>query len=433
MDVTVVGLGKIGLPLAVQIAGKGHRVRGADISQAVVDLVNAGTEPFPGETDLDVRLKQVVADGLLTASTDTIDCVARSQAVIVVVPLVVDADMVPDFAAMDAATDAVAAGLQPGTLVCYETTIPLHTTRQRLVPALASGSGLTPGEDLFVCHSPERVYSGRIFADLSRYPKLVGGIDEPSTQRAVAFYDSILDFDERPELPQPNGVWDLGSAEAAEMAKLAETTYRDVNIALANTFAIQADRMGVDVHKVIAAANSQPYSHIHTPGVAVGGHCIPVYPRLYLAGHRDADLVTTARTANEAMPAHTVGLLKEALGDLLGRRIVVLGAAFRGGVKEIAFSGVFPVVDELRNRGAVPVVHDPLYTDDELGAMGFDAYHLGEPADGALLQADHPEYRELVPDDIPGIKALADGRNITDPDRWTGVARVVVGGGRVQR
>lgn len=433
MNVTVVGLGKIGLPLACQIASKGHRVHGADLSQTVVDQVNAGIEPFPGEAELDVRLQKVVGEGLLTASTDTIACVAQSDVVVVVVPLVVDDDMVPDFAAMDSATNAIAAGLRPGTLVCYETTIPLHTTRQRLVPALASGSGLTPGVDLFVCHSPERVFSGRIFADLSRYPKLVGGIDEASTAKAVAFYEAILDFDHRPELPQPNGVWDLGSAEAAEMAKLAETTYRDVNIALANTFAQQADRMGVDVHKVIAAANSQPYSHIHTPGVAVGGHCIPVYPRLYLAGHRDADLVTTARTVNEAMPAHTVGLLKEAIGDLLGRRIVVLGAAFRGGVKETAFSGVFPVVAELRNRGAVPLVHDPLYDDLELQRMGFEPYHLGEPADGAIVQADHAEYRQLTPVDLPGITALADGRNITTPADWPGVAHVVVGGGHVTR
>ena len=433
MDVTVVGLGKIGLPLAVQIAGRGHRVHGADISPEVVDLVNAGREPFPGEAELDVRLKQVVADGLLTASTDTAGCVAQSEVVVVVVPLVIDGDLVPDFTAMDAATAAVAEGLAPGTLVSYETTIPLHTTRRRLAPALAEGSGLTLGEDLLVCHSPERVYSGRIFADLARYPKLVGGLDAASAERAVAFYEAVLDFDDRSDLPRPNGVWDLGSAEAAEMTKLAETTYRDVNIALANTFAVQADRMGVDVHAVIAAANSQPFSHIHTPGVAVGGHCIPVYPHLYLDAHADAELVSTARRVNRGMPDHTVGLLEAMLGDLTGQRVVVLGAAFRGGVKETAFSGVFPVVAALKARGAVALVQDPLYSDAELEAMGLPPHHLGEPVDGAVVQADHAEYASLTPADLPGIRAIVDGRGVLPADGWTDVDHLRVGDGTLHR
>ena len=133
--------------------------------------------------------------------------------------------------------------------------------------------------------SPERVLTGRVFADLRKYPKLVGGIDPESEKRGIEFYESVLDFDERDDLPKPNGVWPMGSAEAAEMAKLAETTYRDVNIGLANQFARFADKNGIDVYAVIEACNSQPYSHIHQPGIAVGGHCIPVYPRLYL--HND--------------------------------------------------------------------------------------------------------------------------------------------------
>src|SRR5690606_9964362 len=163
------------------------------------------------------------------------------------------------------------------------------------------------------------------------------------------------------------------------MAKLAETTYRDVNIGLANQFAKFAAAHGIDIYKVIDASNSQPYSHIHRPGIAVGGHCIPVYPRLYLSGDPDATIVSTARAANAMMPGYAVSLLAEAYGPLTGARVVVLGAAYRGGVKETAFSGVFATVDALRVRGAVPVVHDPMYTDDELRALGFTPYHLGEP------------------------------------------------------
>ncbi len=162
----------------------------------------------------------------------------------------------------------------------------------------------------------------------------------------------MLDFDERTDLARPNGVWDLGSAEAAELAKLAETTYRDVNIGLANQFARYASTAGIDVYQVIEASNSQPYSHIHQPGIAVGGHCIPVYPRLYLWTDPEATVVSAARAANAGMPDYTIGLLEGAYGDLTGAKVVVLGAAYRGGVKETAFSGVFGAVEALDCRGA---------------------------------------------------------------------------------
>ncbi len=240
--VTVVGLGKIGLPLAVQIAGKGFRVHGVDRNPDVIRLVAQGGVPFPGEPGLAERLWAAVEEGMLTVTSDTAAAVAQSEVVVVVVPLITNAEGGPDYSAVDAATAAVAAGLQAGTLVIYETTLPVHTTRRRLGPALAYGSGLRPGSDFMLCHSPERVSSGRVFADLRQYPKLVGGIDARSAKGAGTFYSSVLDFDERPDLSRPNGVWDLGSAEAAELTKLVETTYRDINIALANEFARFADR-----------------------------------------------------------------------------------------------------------------------------------------------------------------------------------------------
>ncbi|MFB7734804.1 nucleotide sugar dehydrogenase [Streptomyces sp. NPDC056112] len=427
MNICVVALGKIGLPLAVQFASKGHRVIGADVNEKVVDLVNAGTEPFPGEHDLDVRLKRAVDDGLLSATTDTADAVARSEAVVVVVPLFVDAEGVPDFGWMDAATKAIAQGLKPGTLVSYETTLPVGTTRDRWAPMLAEGSGLTAGEDFHLVFSPERVLTGRVFADLRRYPKLVGGIDEASTRRGVDFYQQVLDFDERDDLPRPNGVWDLGTSEASEMAKLAETTYRDVNIGLANQFARFADTAGIDVKKVIEACNSQPYSHIHQPGIAVGGHCIPIYPRMYLWNDPQATVVRAAREANAAMPAYAVDLLAAAYGDLTGVNVLVLGAAYRGGVKETAFSGVYGTVEALRERGAVPCVSDPMYTAEELTAHGLPP-HEGQTVTAAILQADHAEYRELSATDLPDVRVLVDGRRTTDPARWEGVRRVVIGG-----
>jgi nucleotide sugar dehydrogenase len=427
MKITVVALGKIGLPLAVQFASKGHTVLGADISEATVRSVNDGLPPFPGEADLDVKLKQAVGAGLLTATTDTAAAVAESDAVVVVVPLFVDADSKPDFAWMEAATRDIARGLRPGTLVSYETTLPVGTTRSRWAPLLEEGSGLTAGADFHLVFSPERVLTGRVFADLRKYPKLIGGINAASAEHGIDFYQQVLDFDERPELKQPNGVWDLGSAEAAELAKLAETTYRDVNIGLANQFARYADTIDVDINLVIDACNTQPYSHIHRPGIAVGGHCIPVYPRLYLWNDPNATVVRAAREANAAMPAYAVDLLAAALGDLTGVGVLVLGASYRGGVKETAFSGVFGTVDELRKRGAVPYVSDPMYTSAELEAHKLPAYE-GQEVGAAVLQADHAEYRSLTSDDLPGVKVLVDGRRTTDPDRLPGIRRIVIGG-----
>jgi nucleotide sugar dehydrogenase len=427
VNVTVVALGKIGLPLAVQFASLGHRVRGADVNAGTVELVNAGVEPFPGEAFLGAKLADVVSLGLLTATTDTAGAVAQSEAVVVVVPLFVDVDGVPDFGWMDAATRDIARGLTPGTVVSYETTLPVGTTRDRFRVMLEEGSGLVAGTDFLLVFSPERVFTGRVFADLRRYPKLVGGIDEESARRGVAFYEAVLEFDERPDLDRPNGVWDLGSAEAAELAKLAETTYRDVNIGLANQFARFAAENGIDVYQVIAASNSQPFSHIHLPGIAVGGHCIPIYPRMYLWNDPSATVVRAAREANAAMPEYAVGVLEGAYGDLTGARVVVLGAAYRGGVKETAFSGVFPTVEALRARGAEVLVHDPMYSDEELAGFGWAAYHLGEPLDAAVVQADHVAYRTLAATDLPGITVLVDGRRVTDPDLFPGINRRVIG------
>ena len=431
MQICVFALGKIGLPLAVQFASLGHDVTGVDISPRVVELVNAGEPPFPGETGLDEALKQVAADGKLTATLDGSAAAAAADAVVIVVPLIVDKDGVPDFGPLDAATSVVAAGLRPGTLVSYETTLPVGTTRDRFAPMLASGSGLTPGEDFSLVFSPERVSSGRIFADLRKYPKLVGGIDEASTARGVDFYEQVLEFDPRPDLGRPNGVWNLGTSEASELAKLAETTYRDVNIGLANTFARYADRIGVDVAAVIEACNSQPFSHIHQPGIAVGGHCIPVYPRMYLWNDPEAEVVRVAREANAAMPAYAVDLLESEAGDLAGVRVAVLGIAYRGGVKETAFSGVFPTVSTLKERGAQVVVADPMYTDAEIRALGFEPYNVGsgDPVDAAIIQTDHVEYRTLTPADLPGVSTLIDGRRITDAAAWTTVRRRLIGAG----
>ena len=327
---------------------------------------------------------------------------------IAVPPLVVDADARPDFAVLDAVLADIGRGLQAGTVVSVETTLPVGTTRERVAPALAAASGLRSEEDFFAVHSPERVYSGRIFQDLDTYPKLVGGLSEAGERRGVELYRSFLTAEVR----------SMGSAEAAELTKLAETTYRDVNIALANEFARFADRAGVDINRVIEAANSQPFSHIHRPGIGVGGHCIPVYPRFYLAGDPDARIPPVSRAINDAMPVYAVDLLERALErPLAGARVVILGVSYRGNVKETAFSSAFAVRDELERRGAVALASDPLYSDAELRAHGFAPWD-GGTVDGAVIQADHAAYADLMPEDVPGVRAIVDGRGVLDAAAW---------------
>lgn len=429
MKIAVVALGKIGLPLAVQFAMKGHEVIGCDVNQGTVDLVSEGKVPFPGEAHLDEYLLDVVTRKQLTATTDTTGAVSQADAVVIVVPLFVDEEGVPDFGWMDAATENIAKGLKPGTLVSYETTLPVGTTRNRFAPALEKGSGLKAGSDFHLVFSPERVLTGRVFADLRKYPKLVGGINNESTEAGLEFYEAVLDFDDRPDLVDKNGVWNLGTSEASEMAKLAETTYRDVNIALANQFAIFAEGANIDIAKVISASNSQPYSHIHQPGIAVGGHCIPIYPRFYLWNDPMATVVRSAREANEAMPAHAVKILADSLGELKDKTVVVLGVSYRGGVKESAFSGVFGTVTALTARGAKVLVQDPMYTDSEIIALGFTPCAIGISTDGLILQADHVEYKSLSKSDFPNVKAVVDGRRILSPSNFEGVAFRVIGQG----
>jgi UDP-N-acetyl-D-mannosaminuronic acid dehydrogenase len=401
----VVALGKMGLPLATYIARAGHDVVGCDVDASTVELVNAGRAPFPGEHGLQEALAAAVAGGRLRATTDTTAAVAEGPDLVVAVPpLYVDEHARPDWRSVDAVCSAIGRGLRAGTTVSLETTVPVGTTRDRVAPALQDASGLRSGADFDVVFSPERVSSGRVFADLDAYPKLVGGLDPDGERRGAQLYEQFIVAEVRR----------LGSAEAAELTKLAETTYRDVNIAFANELARYADRLGLDVQQVIEAANSQPYSHVHSPGVAVGGHCIPVYPHFLLAGDARARLPAVARAVNDAMPAYAVDLLAGQLGALDGRAILILGVAYRGGVREHAFSGAAALRDELRARGATPLASDPLYGDAELAAIGYEPWDRATAIDGAIVQADHEQYRTLGPADVGGAQVVVDGRGVLD-------------------
>ncbi len=429
MKITVIGLGKIGLPLAAHFASRGNVVTGVDVNSEIIRLVNLGVEPFPGESGLEEILKEAVPAGRLTATNDYSLAIPSADVILVAVPLFVDAQHQPDFHSMDSATESIGAYLEKDTLVIYETTLPIGTTRKRWKPMLEQSSGLTEGKDFHIVFSPERVLTGRVFDDLKKYPKLIGALSPNGAKEAREFYEAVLDFDIRKELSKPNGVWDLGSAEAAEMAKLAETTYRDVNIALANQFALHAEEVGVDVYRVIEACNSQPYSHIHRPGISVGGHCIPIYPYLYSYTDTRADIVAAARKRNLSMPANAARALNEAVGSLKNKNVLVLGVSYRTGVKETAFSGVFSLVSELRNHGANVAVLDPQYSAEELDRLGLHELPNNSWPNSIVLHTDHPHFRDLTQADFPNVTHLYDGRNFLDDTKWAGseVSKIGIG------
>jgi nucleotide sugar dehydrogenase len=314
---------------------------------------------------------------------------------------------------MDAAVAAVGPGLHEGSLVIFETTLPVGDTRGRFTPALEAASGLTVEEGLLVAFSPERLLSGHVFRNLATYPKLVGGIGPSSTARAAAFYASVLDAE----------VVAMSNAEAAEFAKLAETTYRDVNIALANEFANYAERSGVDILEVITAANSQPYSHIHQPGIGVGGHCIPVYPHFLLSRAPEMTLVDASRKANDGQVDRAIATLERELGSLDGVDVLVLGLTYRHGVKELAYSRAIPLIDGLRTRGARVLAFDPLLDDDEIVALGASPWAWGSAAPtvrAIVTQTGDPRWNDLDAAWFPSLGVVLDGRNslrdITLPD-----------------
>ena len=414
MKIAVVGMGKIGLPLAVQYAKKGNSVTGIDINSKTVELINQGLEPFPEEAHLKEYLADVVGKGLLKATLDYAEGVKNADVVVVVVPLFVNDKAEPEFSAMDQATALIGLNLKKGSLICYETTLPIGTTRTRFVPALEKQSGMKVGIDFNVVFSPERVFTGRIFEDLRKYPKIVGGITQDCTNKGVNFYTQVLDFDIREDLTKPNGVRAVESTESAEFVKLAETTYRDVNIALANQFAMYADKIGVNVYQVIEAANSQKFSFIHQPGISVGGHCIPIYPQFYLWGDPTANLIKEARKLNKEMTAYCINDIQVQLGNLTNLNILILGVSYRNGVKESAYSGAFEIQKLLIEKNANPMFYDDLYQAEEIKNVGLRTFNgVLQDIDCVIIHNDSKFIEELFKKSLPRLRLIYFGRNIT--------------------
>lgn len=381
--VGVVGLGYVGLPLAVAFAEAGHSVVGVDTDTRKVGAVAVGEshiEDIPSE-----RLAAV--GGLLTASTDY-NVLADCDAVLIAVPTPLTANREPDLGPLISSARALARVLREGQLVVLESTTYPGTTREQLVPLLEE-SGLAAGRDFNVAFSPERVDPGRTDHTLRTTPKIVGGLTLACRDRAVALYRHVCD-----ELVE------VSSPEPAELAKLLENVFRSVNIALVNELAMLCDRMGIDVWEVIDAASTKPYGFMRfDPGPGMGGHCLPVDP-FYLSWKareygQPTEFVELAGEVNQRMPEFCVARIARALNDhskpVRGSRIAVLGVSYKAGVGDVRESPALRIIRMLGEQGAIVSYHDDYVP--ELPDLGYANEPLAEVLDGAdaaVIVTAHP-------------------------------------------
>ncbi|MEW6583022.1 MAG: nucleotide sugar dehydrogenase [Actinomycetota bacterium] len=407
--VAIIGMGYVGLPLATTFAEAGVPVLGLDAVQAKVDMVNAGEsyiEDVPSE-----RLAPLVAAGTLRASTQW-DDVRWVDSVIICLPTPLDDHREPDLSAVLGAAESLSQRLRQGQLVVLESTTYPGTTRDELAPILER-SGLRAGRDFHLAFSPERVDPGREDWTTATTPKVIGGLTEECTRRAMELYGQACET-----------LVPVGSPEVAEMTKLLENIFRSVNIALVNEMAILCDRMRIDVWDVIAAASTKPFGFMpFKPGPGLGGHCIPIDPFYLTWKAREYDLHTEfielAGKVNSQMPAFCVGKVSRALNSrrkpLNGSRVLVLGVAYKPNVNDMRESPALKIIELLLAEGAHVSYHDPHVPElarQGLRSVPLDAATLADH-DAAVIVTDHKavDY-DLVVKESP---LVVDFRNIA-PD-----------------
>jgi UDP-N-acetyl-D-glucosamine dehydrogenase len=400
MTIGIVGLGYVGLPLAVAFAEAGHEVIGVDVDSQRVAAVNQGSshvEDVPSN-----RLRGV--EDRLVAST-SYGALEQTDAILVCVPTPLSANREPELGALIDAATGLAKVLKRDQLVVLESTTYPGTTRERLLPILEE-SGLAAGRDFHLAFSPERVDPGRTDHTMRSTPKVVGGLTDACGDRAEALYRNICDEVVRVSTP-----------EVAELSKLLENIFRSVNIALVNELAVLADRMGIDVWEVIDAAATKPYGFMRfDPGPGMGGHCLPVDP-FYLSWRaREYDFVPEfvelAGKMNQAMPYVCVERIVRALNDaeksVRGSRIALLGVSYKPGVGDTRESPALKILELLREHGADVVYHDPHVHDlpqFDLSTTDLDGALDG--ADLAVIVTAHPDLDlERVVRDAPLVMDL---------------------------
>ncbi|WP_396206485.1 nucleotide sugar dehydrogenase [Gemmatimonas sp.] len=416
----VIGLGYVGLPLAMEFVHAGFHVVGYDVSQRVVDLLMAGQshiQDVPADA-----VQAAVASGKFLATTVE-DQLHACDAISIAVPTPLSKTRDPDMAYVLSAADAIARQAHPGLCVVLESTTYPGTTRELLQPRLEA-KGLTVGEDIFVAFSPERVDPGNPLYHTRNTPKVVGGITPACVDVATALYESCIDT-----------VVPVSSPEAAELVKLLENTFRAVNIGLVNEIAIVCDKLGVNVWEVIDAAATKPFGFMKfTPGPGIGGHCIPLDPH-YLAWkmrtlNYKTRFIDLASEINSHMPEYVVQKVADALNDVRkavrGSRVLVLGVAYKRDIDDVRESPALDVIRLLEERGGHVEFHDPFVTEFREDGHTRRGVELSDEmlrwADAVVVVTDHKsvDYQRVV----DHATLVVDTRNVT-AGLTSGRARIV--------
>ena len=415
-SICILGLGYIGLPTACMFATHGFKVVGIDINGKILDKVRQG-RPHIKEKGLDLLVETAVRSGNFEVCSHPKPC----DVFIVAVPTPITSDKKADLSFVKMAAESIVSVLQPGNLVVLESTSPPGTTKEVLIPILAQ-SGLKLGEELFVAYCPERVLPGRIIEEIVNNNRIIGGIDRKSAEKAKQLYSSFV-----------KGNIFLTDATTAEMVKLMENTFRDVNIALANELANICEELGINVWEAIELANKHPRINYHKPGPGVGGHCIPIDPWFIVEKFPEkTQLIRQSREINDRQPKHVFDLIARMTSGIPSPKIAILGVSYKGNVDDVRESPAEILIGLLKDQGYTIAVHDPYVEEFEEKLVSLKDVLSG--ADCAVLVTDHDQFSDLNPNNLGSLmrhKQILDTRNIIDVTAWrnAGFQIVILGNG----
>lgn len=353
--VAVIGLGYVGLPLAVEKAKTGYKTIGVDVQDSKVRMVNEGHN-YIGDV-VDTELEDIVNKGLLSATTD-FSIIKEADFIAICVPTPLDKYQQPDISYVKESTEAISKNLKRGSIVVLESTTYPGTTEELLLPLIEEGSGLKCGEDFYLAFSPERVDPGNLIYKTKNTPKVVGGVGKDATEVAAAMYRTVLNSD----------VFEASSPKVAEMEKILENTYRNINIGLANEMAIICNKMGINVWEVIDAAKTKPYGfQAFYPGPGLGGHCIPLDPYYLSWKSREynyhTQLIETSGIINDSMPQYVIersaNILNRFKKALNGSKILILGVSYKQDIDDYRESPALTVIENFEREGSIVSFYDP--------------------------------------------------------------------------
>ena len=406
-SVCIIGLGYVGLPLAVQSALRGYEVYGLDSDKEKINKINSGKSPIK-EDFLEINLPKVN----IHATTDS-KIIKKCDISIVCVPTPIDEKKLPDLAPVKGAVEDIIKNFKKGQLVIIESTINPGVCEEIIEP-MFEAAGKIVNKDYYLAHCPERINPGDPKWNVTNINRVVGAFDKKGLQRAADFYENIVD----------GQIMQMSSIREAEAVKIVENSFRDINIAFVNELAKSFDRLGIDVVEAIKGAATKPFSFMaHWPSCGVGGHCIPVDPyylieRAKLSGF-DHEFMKIARKVNLSMPEYTIELLQDALNEvkmpLNGTTVGVLGLSYKANVSDLRESPVKELVKLLKENKANVLVFDPyVLNKSTVKSLG----ELFKKSDAILLATDHNEFKKINSEDLKknGIKVVIDGKNCLDKE-----------------